>query len=137
MSSETHFSGKVAAKALIVKDDKILLIRASKDNETWDLPGGRINVDEEIENALKREVKEELDLDVNIEALLSSKQIIHSFEKTPHIFLIFKAVLVDPHQPIHMDPKEAEEYLWIDKEAFNKVKIYDGYDQAFKNFWKL
>lgn len=60
----------VAVKAIIKKDGKYLIIRKSKDEDvtpnTIDIPGGRIEFGEEPEDALKREVKEEVGLDVTI-----------------------------------------------------------------------
>ncbi|MFZ1316864.1 MAG: NUDIX hydrolase, partial [Candidatus Saccharimonas aalborgensis] len=42
----------------------LVLQRAKSDQpdiaETWDIPGGRINVDESLETALKRELREEI-----------------------------------------------------------------------------
>lgn len=51
----------VGIKAIIVSDGKVLLLkRPRKEGYTWDAPGGRIDGDETIEQALARELKEEL-----------------------------------------------------------------------------
>jgi 8-oxo-dGTP diphosphatase len=63
----------VAAKALIVRDGRILLLRQSPDyadsvrakDGKWDVPGGRIEPEEEVLAGLAREVKEESGLDVS------------------------------------------------------------------------
>lgn len=54
---------RVSAKGIILFDDKLLLIREGA-TRRWDLPGGGIEHLEEIENAFRREIEEELGADV-------------------------------------------------------------------------
>jgi 8-oxo-dGTP diphosphatase len=60
----------VGAKALVHYQGKVLLLRESKDyidgaeEGKWDVPGGRIESDEEVRAGLIREVKEESGLDI-------------------------------------------------------------------------
>ena len=57
-----------AQKALIIKDNKLLLIRKSavdiKNPYKWELPGGRKQVGEDVDQHIKREVFEEVGLTV-------------------------------------------------------------------------
>jgi len=55
----------VTIDALIIKDNKILLIKRGADpfKGFWGTPGGYVEWDETVEDAVKREVKEELGLD--------------------------------------------------------------------------
>lgn len=55
---------RVTAKALIFDGDEILLIR--KPEGDWDLPGGRLDAGEHPEQALRREIREEIGLHVEI-----------------------------------------------------------------------
>jgi 8-oxo-dGTP diphosphatase len=58
---------KSAVKALIQYRGKYLIIKeALRKGEIWDLPGGKIEYGESPQQALHREVKEELDLQVKI-----------------------------------------------------------------------
>lgn len=52
----------VSIKAIIIDDNKILCLKNER-NE-WDLPGGKINFGEDVVECLKREVKEEVNLDI-------------------------------------------------------------------------
>ena len=60
----------VAIKALIRKGDRYLMIYKSDKEDmnpnTIDRPGGRIEFGEKIEDALKREVKEEVGIEIEI-----------------------------------------------------------------------
>ena len=60
---------KVAA--VIVKNGKILLIRRVKNNrEYFVFPGGRVREKENFETAIKRQIKQEFDIDIQIETFL-------------------------------------------------------------------
>ena len=59
---------RVSVMALIYNEDKLLLIK-EKDGR-WSLPGGGLEVGETFENGIKREIKEEL----GVEVLMLNKQ---------------------------------------------------------------
>jgi len=50
--------------ALIIKESKILLVHNIKHGLRIEPPGGKIEIGETSENAIKRELNEELDIDV-------------------------------------------------------------------------
>ena len=53
--------------AIIIKDDKILLIHRIKNGqEYYVFPGGGVKEEESLEEALAREIKEELTLDIKL-----------------------------------------------------------------------
>ncbi|UCH80803.1 MAG: 8-oxo-dGTP diphosphatase MutT [Nitrospiraceae bacterium] len=65
---------KVAA-AIIEKDEKILIARRQKDDplkDKWEFPGGKIQEGETPEQCLKREIREELDIEIAVGDLLYS-----------------------------------------------------------------
>jgi ADP-ribose pyrophosphatase YjhB (NUDIX family) len=58
----------VSVKGICFIDGKVILLKNER-NE-WDLPGGKIGRREAVKTALKREIKEELGIDVKVEELL-------------------------------------------------------------------
>lgn len=63
MIEENH--SRIRVGGVIIKDDKILLMERIKPNtEYFVLPGGGMEVGEDVETALKREIKEELNFDI-------------------------------------------------------------------------
>lgn len=62
------------AAAIIEKDDKILIAKRLKGQhkDLWEFPGGKIEENETSQQALIREIKEELDMDIIIKSYLTT-----------------------------------------------------------------
>lgn len=60
--------------ALIIRDDKVLIAqrKGGAFNGGWEFPGGKIEPYETPQQALKREIKEELNLDIKVNELLTT-----------------------------------------------------------------
>lgn len=63
--------------AIILKEDKILVTQRSKRMNLplkWEFPGGKIEENETAANCIKREIKEELNLEIELIEKLDSKR---------------------------------------------------------------
>ena len=78
MNTKKDFFSLTVKAAIINKEGKILIIKRSKDDAIkageYDLPGGNVDCRENIEVAMKREIKEELGIEVKL------GQIIYAFD---------------------------------------------------------
>lgn len=65
---------RFAQKAVILRQQELLLVRKSaldpNNPNRWELPGGRLDGDESVDEALRREVREEVGLEVTPGRLL-------------------------------------------------------------------
>ena len=59
----------VSIKGIFFIDNKVVLLK--NERGIWDLPGGKLNKNEHFEEGLKREIKEELNIDIDVECFLS------------------------------------------------------------------
>ncbi len=84
----------VAAAALVDRDRRVLIARRRADQEMaglWELPGGKLEKDEIPEAALRRELYEELGIDVCAACMLPFTFASHSYERfhlLMHVFLV-------------------------------------------------
>lgn len=131
---EKHFLGQVNLKALIFKEGKILLLQYPKEDlkvaGMWDMPGGRLNVDEVAIDGLKREVFEETGQRIEIQKILTTGTFINKSGK-PNFFVIHQAVLSGDEKPFILEKSEVGAFEWFEpKDFFNLPVIYPEYQKA-------
>lgn len=69
----------VGSGALIHKGGKVLLVKRNNEPNKgrWALPGGLVELGERVEDAVRREVREEVGLDIHLEGILDVVDDIH------------------------------------------------------------
>ncbi|MBQ8574583.1 MAG: NUDIX domain-containing protein [Clostridia bacterium] len=67
----------VAAMGILYSEEKGLLLEKRTDTGEWCTPGGAIELGESLEEALRREIKEETNLDFNNPKLFDIKANVH------------------------------------------------------------
>lgn len=109
----------ITASVFIHKDNKVLLVkRAATESfapNHWELPGGHIEFGETIEEGLKRESKEELNIDVTVYDSIFSFTYVIEEEDTHYVEIINMAVPAGSEFKIVLNPSEHSEYKWISK----------------------
>lgn len=76
---------RVAVSALLFDEDRVLLAHR-RDIDWWNLPGGGMELGETVEEALKREVREETGLEVELEQLVG----VYSKPQKQEVVLAFR-----------------------------------------------
>ncbi len=108
--------------ALVVEPTgKILLVRSFKWRNKYSVPGGHIEIGERAEDAVRREVKEETGLDVDVGELLIIQQAIYPedfYRKDHYVFMDY--VCTTKQTDVRLDNRELQEWLWVNpKQAHN------------------
>lgn len=130
---------RVAAKAFIMKDSKLLILKRRLNDvqkpSIWEIPGGRLEFGENPFDGLKREIKEEAGIDVDVLHPIN----IRHFERddgqtiTLLIFLC-KAlndgvVLSEEHSdfkwiPLDKCKEELTDFFHKEVDIFNKLELH-------------
>jgi mutator protein MutT len=102
---------------------KVLLCDSHKWPGIYTVPGGHVELGETCEEALIRECKEEVGLDVNVVELLSIQQVIYpkEFWKSDAHFIFFDYLCkAQGKQIAKVDSDEIQSVIWTDpKEALD------------------
>lgn len=119
-----------ATKALIVKNRKILVLKDNsvKGKTFIDLPGGRMQYGLTPEENLKREVKEELSIDVNVKNIIGVWYFFRLINNDQVVCVTYLCELLSNKIDLSKNPDEDEiisEYFWVTPEEFLKLKSDD------------
>ena len=132
---EEHFVGKVAQKAIIERDGKVLITRDIRDGDTWELPGGRLNAGESLEDGLRREIQEELGVSILVHTVVYAETFVHPRGNVPHVLLAYHVTLANPEEEFHPHDIEIAEIKWIDKNDLQHLSIFPQYKRALEAFF--
>ena len=119
----------ISIKAIISDQDRILCLR--NDRGEWDLPGGKINSDEQPEFTLTREVKEETGLDISNLELLKAFNL--KFNEVDVIVILYKAT-IESDDAVNIS-FEHNEYNFFTKEEFINLNINPEYSQLVRVYF--
>ena len=111
---------RVSVKALIYKKNKILLVK--EPDGRWELPGGGLEIEESIFDGIKREVKEELGVNVIKVSSQPQSAWVRINEGKPVLILPF-IVEVDSFE-FKNDPKESVEIDFFLKQEIQKINLH-------------
>jgi phosphoglycolate phosphatase len=93
---------------------EVLMIRTHKWSNLWGIPGGKIKFGERAEDALRREIKEETDLEIDRIEFELAQDCIHSpeFYRDAHFVLLNYSCAAISAGPVRLN-NEAQEYKWL------------------------
>ncbi len=103
----------VQLSGCVIKDKNgniLLLHRNIPKRQQWEIPGGKVEVGETLEQAAAREIKEELGIDVKVNSIMGAQEFIDNNSKFHYTW--FAAEIVSGN-PAVMEP-----------EAFDDVRYF-------------
>ena len=104
--------------AIIRKEDKIFATQRGYGDwkDWWEFPGGKMEAGETLEEALKREIREELSTEISVDEFLCTVEYDYpAFHLTMHCYLC--SLLTEA---LHLNEHEAAK--WLTKDELESVK---------------
>jgi len=122
---------KVVAAVIRDKDGRILITQRGPGMDfsgKWEFPGGKIKEGEDPKSALKREIAEELGLDINVGEKLLAWDYVYDFADIDFIAFDAKVIggvfdLLEHQDAIWTDALSMDSYDWVpaDRELVSKL----------------
>ena len=118
--------------AIIRKGDKIFATQRGYGEwkDWWEFPGGKMEVGETPEEALKREIREELSVEINVGELLTTVEYDYpAFHLTMHCFLctlVGEALHLNEHEAarwLTMNELDSVQWLPADEKVIEEVRL--------------
>lgn len=111
--AEQQYPEPTVGALVFNREGRLFLMRSHKWKGKWVVPGGHIELGERMEDALRREVKEETNLDIRDIEFLCFQEFIYDerFWKRSH-FIFFDYACRTDSTDVRLND-EAEEYRWV------------------------
>jgi len=130
---------QVAMKAVIVKDDKILILREAAtygegtQHGRYHMPGGRMHAGESFEDTLRREVREETGLEIDIKYPIYIGEWRPVIKDVPYQIVAMFQVCFPKTSKITLS-LEHDDFKWIKPNERGKFDIMDPEDKVIDRF---
>lgn len=105
---------------IINKNDKILVCRIKSEKKLggyWEFPGGKIESNENAQEALERELVEELDMKVNVLSYFATS--VHKYEKFTIELIAYKCEFIEANFKL----SDHDKYEWKSVDQIINMKL--------------
>ncbi len=117
-------NARIRVAAILVEDGKILLIAHKKGKHTyWLLPGGGVEYGESLDAALKRELKEELGIDIRVDDIAMVSDSIEPGGKRHIINITFWGEYEDGEFSLGRE-KRLHDYAFFTPDEIESLQIF-------------
>ena len=109
--------------AIIKKDNQFLVVQRNRKKHLglkWEFPGGKVQESETFEEALLREIKEELNITINIHEKIAEEK--YKDDKIDIVLYYYLCSLKNGMMKLN----EHENFAWVEKKDFNKYDFAEG-----------
>lgn len=136
---DINFAFLISQKALIVQDDKLLVLENMSSNSSWELPGGLLEMNEIFTDGLMREVLEETGLIISMGKLCATWD--HWFDgfvvddgRKLNVRILELAYICTKVEGDVTLSHEHQAYRWATKEELRNLPLSPNSDIAIRHF---
>jgi len=125
---------RIVVRVAVNAGGEVLMIRRAEDRKwsgRWELPGGKVEWQEELQDAVIRETDEETSIKIGD---LSLKTTLNSYYDQVHqVDLVFESTLQSKPKVTLSD--EHQKFQWVDKNSWHKLELEPVYINFFKDYF--
>jgi 8-oxo-dGTP diphosphatase len=122
----------IVTAALIIEQGKILVTQRKKHSShglLWEFPGGKVKEGEDPRGALRRELKEELDVEVEIGILFDA--VFYSYPEYPILLLVYRCRM----EKGSLKPLGCHDFRWVTLRELEKLAMPPADDPIRKHLF--
>lgn len=114
-------------------EGRCLLLKRSMSSKgnpgKWDLPGGKVDAGENLEQGLLREVAEETGLTISLQHVLGAAESESPIKRVA--YLIFEGLVASGQVRLS---SEHDDYAWVDRQSLTRVDIAEQFRPFLKAY---
>ena len=130
IASRDEMKTVIVTAALIIEQGKILVTQRKKDSPhglLWEFPGGKVKEGEEPRDALRRELKEELDVEVEVGMIFDA--VFYSYPEYPILLLVYRCRI----EKGSLKPIGCHDLRWVNLRELEKLAMPPADDPIRKH----
>ena len=130
IASRDEMKTVIVTAALIIEQGKILVTQRKKDSFQgllWEFPGGKVKEGEEPREALRRELKEELDVEVKVGIIFDAT--FYSYPEYPILLLVYRCWI----EKGFLKPIGCHDLRWMSLQELEKLPMPPADDPIRKH----
>lgn len=89
--------------------------------DVFELPGGHIDYGEDIVDGLKREIREEFEMEIEVGEPFFVFTYINEIKSTHSIEVVYLAQFQDDIKNVRINPEDHSEFIWIAENEIGKI----------------
>lgn len=123
----------VRPSLVITRENKILLLKyIYTGNEVYGIPGGNPEPNDTMVQAIIRELKEELNLEVKVNELLLTGEVISPEKSLSTLHCVFRGTITKGIPQINPEETSALDTSWIDIDKIDSLNLYPNVGRDLK-----
>jgi mutator protein MutT len=117
----------VGVGAVVVRDGRALVVKRAHEPRKgeWSLPGGTVELGETLVDAVKREIKEETGLDVDVGDVIEVFDRVHHLDGRIRFHFVIVDYLCRPVGGTLRAGDDAEDVAWVASDDIERYRVND------------
>ncbi len=132
IASRDEMKTVIVTASLIIEQGKILVTQRKKDSShglLWEFPGGKVKEGEDPREALRRELKEELDVEVEVGMIFDA--VFYSYPEYPILLLVYRCRI----EKGSLKPIGCHDLRWVTLKELEKLAMPPADDPIRKHLF--